>query len=635
MAVIVPDLIDISLAESTTGWSGNSGQLDTEVFKQGGGTPASYTWACRKNTFDNVTFTPAANINMTANYTTPHLYWAMRCDVFPFCTVLSAATGSGATNASGLMVRVTDGTGNYAEWHVDGKDTWDGGWKSFVLDLTNTANLHDSSGTLSLADVDIITWYVDNSNSGNIRIIDNTWMDAVRYGEGLSAASTGTTAFGFQEIADDDALLANWYGALQEVDGVLFSAGKIVLGDLSDTNDCNFVSVGETVYFKDRIVAGALYGLVGVEATSAVNPTDIDITALVCKTVGATGAEVDFSDTDITSLSVDKSTFIDMGAITFALGTLSDTTFSGSGASVIDNTAVTGSTWNTCGQITLSGTTAFDGCTFIGGTDATGAVLCSDLADFTNNSFVFDTSGHGIQIDTIGTYNFTGNLFTGYAGTPGSNLVAASGSTDAAIYNTSGGLVTINVLGGGDTPSVRNGAGATTSVVVNPVALTITAKDSTDNSNVEGAAVTVRAATTGDLPFETVVTITRSGSVATVTHTGHGYSTGHKVEIENADQNDYNRIKEITVVDANSYTFVVAGTPTTPATGTILSTAIIIDGLTNASGVISDTRTYSADQAFTGSVKKGTSAPVFVSSPLSDTLSKDTGFSATVLLIPD
>ena len=54
------------------------------------------------------------------------------------------------------------------------------------------------------------------------------------------------------------------------------------------------------------------------------------------------------------------------------------------------------------------------------------------------------------------------------------------GSTDAAIFNDSGGLVTINVTGGGDTPSVRNGIGAST-VVNNNVELTLTGmKDDTE-----------------------------------------------------------------------------------------------------------------------------------------------------------
>lgn len=65
------------------------------------------------------------------------------------------------------------------------------------------------------------------------------------------------------------------------------------------------------------------------------------------------------------------------------------------------------------------------------------------------------------------------------------------------------------------------------------------------------------------------VTIARSGTVATVTHTGHGFSDFDLVAIAGADQAAYNGNKRITLVDANSYTFTVAGAPVTPATGTI------------------------------------------------------------------
>lgn len=67
-----------------------------------------------------------------------------------------------------------------------------------------------------------------------------------------------------------------------------------------------------------------------------------------------------------------------------------------------------------------------------------------------------DLGGHAIEITQPGTFAFVGNTFEGYG---------LDGTTDAAIYNNSGGHVVLNVSGGGDTPTVRNGAGATTAVV--------------------------------------------------------------------------------------------------------------------------------------------------------------------------
>ena len=88
----------------------------------------------------------------------------------------------------------------------------------------------------------------------------------------------------------------------------------------------------------------------------------------------------------------------------------------------------------------------------------------SDLSDIENSTFNF-SDGHAVEIDTAGTYTFSGNIFSGaFLGTPGSNLTGGTGSNDAMILNSSGGLVTINIAGGGTTPSIRNTSGSTTQV---------------------------------------------------------------------------------------------------------------------------------------------------------------------------
>lgn len=120
----------------------------------------------------------------------------------------------------------------------------------------------------------------------------------------------------------------------------------------------------------------------------------------------------------------------------------------------------------TTNSITVSATSSFSSCAFDTTTITAGNSLTSTTTPsiFTNCSFTGSgTSGHAIRITTPGTYSFSGNTFTGYGGTPGTNSTPNSGSTSAAIFNDSGGLVTINASGG-TLPSVRNGAGATTTV---------------------------------------------------------------------------------------------------------------------------------------------------------------------------
>lgn len=68
---------------------------------------------------------------------------------------------------------------------------------------------------------------------------------------------------------------------------------------------------------------------------------------------------------------------------------------------------------------------------------------------------------------------------------------------------------------------------------------------------------------------KTVTTLTRSGGTVTATSTAHGFSTGNKVSIFGADQQAYNSVYDITVTDADHFTFAIGFTPTSPATGTI------------------------------------------------------------------
>lgn len=67
-----------------------------------------------------------------------------------------------------------------------------------------------------------------------------------------------------------------------------------------------------------------------------------------------------------------------------------------------------------------------------------------------------------------------------------------------------------------------------------------------------------------------VTSITRAVNTATVTTTTpHGYSSTNRVNIRGATQTDYNGDYTITVTGASTFTYTVANTPATPATGTI------------------------------------------------------------------
>lgn len=123
--------------------------------------------------------------------------------------------------------------------------------------------------------------------------------------------------------------------------------------------------------------------------------------------------------------------------------------------------------------------------------------------------------------------------------------------------------------------------------------------------------------------------------LVTVTHTAHGYTTGQKVMITGANEGPYNGIKTITVVDANTYTYTAPGNPSTPATGTIKSHRVILDGDADTNGVVQDTGfNYTADIAVSGIVRRASGGTYYKPAPLSGTVGT-AGLDVTAFLSKD
>ncbi len=229
------------------------------------------------------------------------------------------------------------------------------------------------------------------------------------------------------------------------------------------------------------------------------------------------------------------------------------------------------------------------------------------------------------MIDTAGTYNFTDCTFDG----SGTNEVETTHASGTVTINLSGVTVTSGGFGVTET-----GAGAV--VVNNNVTVTVNVKDNT-GANLQNARVLVEADTGGPagFPSDASVTITRSGSTASVSHTAHGMADGDTVIIRGSNQIEYNGIFTITNTTTNAYDYTVTGTPDTPATGTITCTREINNGLTNASGDLTTTTfNYTADVPIRGLARKSSASPRFKTFSFTGTISS-TGFSNSVRLILD
>lgn len=99
---------------------------------------------------------------------------------------------------------------------------------------------------------------------------------------------------------------------------------------------------------------------------------------------------------------------------------------------------------------------------------------------------------------------------------------------------------------------------------------------------VETAAAAVKSA--GSTTAITTPFIVRTGQNAVATSVAHGLSVGDLVTVSGADQSEYNGTFVITAKDADTFTYVVTGSPVTPSTGTELWAPGDVASLFNTAG---------------------------------------------------
>ncbi len=234
----------------------------------------------------------------------------------------------------------------------------------------------------------------------------------------------------------------------------------------------------------------------------------------------------------------------------------------------------------------------------------------ADAADFTLRGCEFGTDFSGTEDGSVGDETF--------------HFLDTTGS------------ITLNLVECGGNFGYRT-EGVAVSIITDPVTVTITV---TDNASppvvIEDARVFLEASSgSGPLPFEDSVAIVQSGGLATVTHAAHGLETNKYVVIRGATQNEYNKVAQVTVVDPGEYTYAVDSCVSSPATGSPVATGVIISGLTNPSGIIADTRTYSGNQPFTGWARKSSAQPFYRSGNITGIISSVDGFTASISLLLD
>lgn len=512
-----------------------------------------------------------------------------------------------------FRLRLSSDTGfttNYAEWdakaQIENLDLY--GWFPVTV---YPANPDATAGTIVYSSIDSIGWVASTGGTGT-KLTGFDQSHSVSYIGGHSQTVTLANL-----KADND---TNDLGVMFQFGDFLKSSVNIRLGGGTTANTV-FNETNKGLFF-DNIEPEHNLGFIFVDNTSGTTTFDLDGWAVSWNQQSGTTPEI-FTDAQHTDIFRINSCTFARGGLFTCRAWISDA-----------NTFVTNTTINNCdcidpnnllfrdNSITDSRVTAADN----------GAMLidASGTARISNLSFTRGSSSHAIVITATGTYDFTNFTYSGYG----------SDDTDTAtIRNESGGAVTINILGG-DTPTVDDRlAGSTTTLVINPVTITVNVTDS-GGTNIQNARVFVETAATiasGEIFEAAVTSITQAAGTATLTTTAaHGLETGDKVVIRKAQPDGYNKVATATVTSTTVFTYPVDSGLSSPATGTPVVSYVAIQGLTDVNGDISVTRSWAAAQQMKGWARlKNTVSPFYQDADISFAVNTTAGNTVNAVLQPD
>jgi hypothetical protein len=338
---------------------------------------------------------------------------------------------------------------------------------------------------------------------------ENVALDAIDIGKGLNlTGGDGVSTDGdfTSFVSTDQDVKANRWGVVTGSGDNVRAHGLLTIGENTTPTAVatGFTDNTSVVAFPDGYHSR---GTVGVEVNIGSATTVVDIGCLLIGEGTRNGVDANDTRPDFT-VSGTAGSFTMTGA---QLRNFRDVTFTS--VCSIQNCDIS------CFDL-VQGSADIEGCT-IRTTSLTNTATLSDPTfatsqDLNNCEFVQEGAGHAIEITTPGTYDFQDLTFTGYGGTPGTNSTPSSGAADAAVYNNSGGAVTININGSGNQPSVRNAASSTTTVN-QTVTVSVTCVD-TSGSPIENARVLVETDPGGVAVIDKV--LTNASGVASASYSG-------------------------------------------------------------------------------------------------------------------
>jgi hypothetical protein len=536
-----------------------------------------------------------------------------------YCWVFVGAGALIDTYANGgIRLLIGNTSANYRYWYVDGNNFFPYiGWQCIAIETDNAVVAADGSvGTPSATKqyFGAVFNCLINIGKGNPMAVD-----ALRWGRTITILN-GDVGNGYAAFAGcattNDAINARW-GQFQAVSGGYQLQGKLLLGTTGGTL-VDFRDSNKSISIAVSRKTATSFNAIEIQNTSS----RVDWDSCVFTALG-TNSRGTVTVTDNADVNISSCSFTGMDTFSFLAATdVLDSTFRGCNA-------ITAAGSNMTGTQVLVPTVAADASALVW-TDTTETDGKLDNMTFSKGSFAH----HAISFASTTTnvdYTLRGISFSLFNATPASN--------DSAIYvAATTGTITIYLIGCSGNITAKS-AGATVTFISNPVTVLINVKNIVPE-NINDARVFIKASdNTGPFPFEESVTIVNAYPTATVTHGAHGMATNDKVVISGASHEANNGVFTITVTGSDTYTYTLGSNPGSNPTGTIISTFVVLSGVTAGTppndGQITMSRVFPSAQPISGWARKATSAPYYKTAIITGTVSASTGFSTTALLILD
>lgn len=393
--------------DSDSGWSGEDG-TSTEVFWQGSG---AQKWIVAKNVNETATLSLSADMSAAKYFT-----FAMLSTIAPFYTSIGLTMKTDASNHEHFLLSDNVSAVDVTYRAIAGEFKYSTVAVEFGQGTTTGTYNRASHATLDIN--------VDNSSSGNIRSVENHYIDAMYYGNGRTISGTTVSDKLFEESNDLNISADVLDCCTLAFHGKIFAQTDLIINTTTGN------SFGETLVF--------------VKAANTSNAYSLDIT----NTADFRGTNIEAEDGATVAIDTTTATSFDMagGGIRNAL--------------TVDFTSgqnITGAVLTKSGAINPNGA-VFNGNTISNSTvdTTTGSLYINSSVDLTNYSkLIFNeyTGKYAIYIPatvtgTISLDNFIGDgsgTDVYWAATSGTLIINKSNGTNFTTW-AAGGTATVALV---------------------------------------------------------------------------------------------------------------------------------------------------------------------------------------------